>query len=56
MHVDPDAVDAVDERTVLLKLLRDVPERAGLVPPPDDRLHHPATVDAKCAAALGSPR
>ncbi|WP_329021499.1 aKG-HExxH-type peptide beta-hydroxylase [Streptomyces sp. NBC_00690] len=46
MHVEPDAVDAVDERIGLLKLLRDVLERAGLVPPSDDRLHHPAAVDA----------
>ncbi|MFE5851823.1 hypothetical protein ACFQ61_01155 [Streptomyces sp. NPDC056500] len=46
MHVEPDAVDAVDERIGLLKLLRGVLERVGLVPSPDDRLHHPTAVDA----------
>jgi len=46
MRVEPDATEAVEERTQLLRRMRGVLERAELVPPGSDVLRHPAAVEA----------
>jgi hypothetical protein len=46
MHVEPDATEAVEDRTQLLRRIRGVLERAELAPPGSDALRHPAAVEA----------